>query len=86
MGKGFTLEGIDGKDLATPFHQAFKRKVKHMLVRYDGKGDDSSLGSSRPEPSLFLGQSIHVVVTALINDAVRTAIHMHVSASFTVQA
>lgn len=32
MGKGFTLQGIEGKDLADMFHQAFERKV-----RKDGK-------------------------------------------------
>lgn len=29
MGKGFTLQGIEGKDLADMFHQAFERKVKN---------------------------------------------------------
>lgn len=27
MGKGFVLDGVDDQDLATLFHQAFKRKV-----------------------------------------------------------
>ncbi|ORZ03443.1 hypothetical protein BCR43DRAFT_560138 [Syncephalastrum racemosum] len=32
MGKGFTLEGIDGQDLATLFHDAFKRKALQVVV------------------------------------------------------
>lgn len=33
MGKGFVLDGVDDQDLATLFHQAFKRKVsiQHRL-------------------------------------------------------
>lgn len=30
MGKGFTLEGIEGQDLAGLFHQAFARKVRRQ--------------------------------------------------------
>lgn len=32
MGKGFTLEGIVGQDLAELFHQAFARKVRHRII------------------------------------------------------
>ena len=32
MGKGFTLTGIDGQDLATLFLEAFKRKVLKKQV------------------------------------------------------
>lgn len=28
MGKGFTIEGVEGYDLSTLFAEAFKRKVK----------------------------------------------------------
>ncbi|KAI7877369.1 actin-like ATPase domain-containing protein [Lichtheimia hyalospora FSU 10163] len=32
MGKGFTLQGIEGKDLADMFHQAFERKSLNVRV------------------------------------------------------
>ncbi|KAI7875239.1 actin-like ATPase domain-containing protein [Lichtheimia hyalospora FSU 10163] len=32
MGKGFTLEGIEGQDLAGLFHQAFARKALNIVV------------------------------------------------------
>lgn len=33
MGKGFTLQGIEGKDLADMFHQAFERKVGTLVKK-----------------------------------------------------
>ena len=32
MGKGFTLDNIDGQDLTNLFHDAFKRKVSKFYM------------------------------------------------------
>jgi hexokinase len=32
MGKGFTIEGVEGYDLSTLFAEAFKRKVKPIFM------------------------------------------------------
>lgn len=63
MGKGFTLKGIEGKDLADMFHQAFDRKVK-LLKEINKK---VLLTFTRV-------QGLNIKVTAILNDTVGTLV------------
>lgn len=35
MGKGFTIEGVEGYDLAALFLEAFRRKVKESCTKFE---------------------------------------------------